>query len=189
MNAYTITRAEISLAAGVKVVADVGSVEDINKLLADLKAAGLGGPVAEKLEDVRPSGQADTEEPSRKIETQAGLEEGRLQSAKILAIKDGVPQFLQKNVFSTFTDAVLVLMYALEVGLKQNPVAYDDFSSLFESQNLKASSPLSMLVTNLRNASYLDSRAYSDGRKLRLTAKGEAKAVEVLKKLTTRSGS
>ena len=39
-----------------------------------------------------------------------------------------------------------------------------------------------MRLTDLRNSGYLDKRVYSVGRELRLTAKGEKKAVEVLKK-------
>jgi hypothetical protein len=160
MTAYTITRAEISLRAGIKVIADVTSIEGINSLLADLQTGGLGEPTINerRSEDTKSHVLAKTDEPGRRIESQAGLDEGRLQAAKILAIKDGVPQLLQKNIFNTVTDAVLVLMYSLEVGLKQNPVPYDDFASLFESQNLKSSSPLSMLVTNLRTAGYLENR-------------------------------
>lgn len=65
----------------------------------------------------------------------------------------------------------------------QNRVNYDDFAALYGAQNLKSGSPLSMPITNVRNAGYLDSRAYSDGRRLRLTAKGDQKAVQVLKRL------
>jgi len=184
---YTITRAEIALAGGVTIVADVSSVDDVKELVKDLHAAGFGEAIRRPTDEspARPdTGKSD--DPARRIEMQAGLEAGRLGSAKILAVKDGIPQLLQKTIFTSVTDAILVLMYALEAGLKQNPVNYDDFSALFESQNLKTGSPISMLLTNLRNAQYLDSRTYSDGRKLRLTAKGEKKAIEVLKNLATR---
>ncbi len=190
-GSYTITRAEVTLKGGIKVVADVDSAEGIRALAADLEAAGLGEPVVEK-----GGGRPNDEErrvnvggdPASMIETQAGLDAGRLAASKIMAIKDGVPQILQKSQFSTVTDAVLVLMFALEVGLKQNPVNYEDFAALFEDQNLKSGSPLSMLVTNLRNSSYFDNRAYADGRRLRLTAKGEQKAIEVLKKAAASGG-
>lgn len=187
---YTITRTEISLSGGVKVVADVSTAAGITELLRDLKAAGFGEPIADSNNEAMVAERRkridDLEDPARRVEMQAGLDAGRLAGAKILAVKDGIPQLLQKSIFPTVTDAILVLMYTLEVGLKQNPVGYEEFAALFESQNLKAGSPLSMLVTNLRNAGYLDKRAYSDGRKLRLAAKGESKAVEVLKKLATR---
>ena len=187
---YTITRTEVLLAGGVKVNADVTSINDIKSLLTDLKGAGLGDLVqAEDTSGAVSTGRkSESDDPAKRIETQAGIEEGRLSGAKILAIKDDIPQLLQKTIFTSVTDAVLVLMYALEVGLKRKSVNYDDFVPLFEAQQLKAGSPLSMLVNNIRNAGYFDGRAYADGRKLRLTAKGETKAVEVLKKLATRSG-
>lgn len=190
---YVITRTEISLDSGAKIIADVSSLDDIKKLLTDIRTAGMGEPIAEtqatdSVNKAKNSPATQIDDPTQRIETQVGLEAGRLATAKILAIKNGIPQFIQKSLFPSVTDAILVLLYALEVGLRQNPIQYETFVSIFDAQNLKSGSPLSMLMTNLRKATYLDSRAYADGRKLRLTAKGDAKAVEVLKKIATRSG-
>lgn len=184
-NSYAITTAEVSIDGGIKVVANVDSIEAVEQFIKDLQAAGLHSttPLPRKSELPSINKDAGLEDPANLIETQAGLESGQLLRAKILAIKDGAPQILRSTIFDKVTDAVLVLMLALEVGLRRNPVNYEDFSALFESHNLKSGSPLSMLVTNLRNGGYLDNRIYSDGRKLRLTAKGQAKAIEVLKRL------
>jgi Mn-dependent DtxR family transcriptional regulator len=40
-----------------------------------------------------------------------------------------------------------------------------------------------MLLSNLKNSNYIDKKAYSTDRTLTLTAKGEKKAIEVLKSL------
>ena len=181
---YTITHAEISLPNGLKVVADVSTIDGIRKLVEDLQGTELTGIKAddERLGE-RLVDREETQDPIKRIEMQAELQSGCLLSAKILAIKVGTPQILQRSLFGNLTEAILVLMFALETGLRQNPVNYEAFSSLFEGQNLKSGSPLSMLITNLRNAGYLDNRAYTDGRNLRLTAKGDTKAIEVLKRL------
>jgi hypothetical protein len=183
-RSYTITHVEISIANGLKVGADVSSIDGIRQLLEDLQGTELA-PVKRDRQPLEEPGSVreEVQDPIKRIEAQAGLESGHLLGAKILAIKDGTPQILQRSLFGNLTEAILVLMFALETGLRQNPVNYEAFSSLFEGQNLKSGSPLSMLITNLRNAGYLDNRAYTDGRNLRLTAKGDAKAIEVLKRL------
>ena len=181
---YTIKQVEISLPNGLKVVANVSTIDGIHKLVDDL----LGTKFAPVTLDKKSSGEGqrnreEEQDPIKRIEMQADLPSGSLLSGKILAIKDGTPQILQRPLFGNLTEAILVLMFALETGLRQNPVNYEAFSSLFEGQNLKSGSPLSMLITNLRNAGYLDNRAYADGRNLRLTAKGDGKAIEVLQRL------
>jgi hypothetical protein len=181
---YTIKHVEISLPNGLKVRADVSTIDGIRKLVEDLQGTELA-PVERDTEGSG-EGVGDREEkqdPIKRIEMQAGLQSGCLLSAKILAIKDDTPQILQRSLFGNLTEAILVLLFALETGLRQSRVNYDAFSSLFEGQNLKSGSPLSMLITNLRNAGYLDNKIYSDGRNLRLTAKGDTKAIEVLKRL------
>jgi hypothetical protein len=186
---YLITRAEIVLESGITVTADLSSIDAIRQLVADLTTAGFGTPTRTKSENKSNATSKKEEEsvgvddPASRIETEAGLDSGRLLRAKILAIKDGVPQILRTTVFGNVTESVLVLMFALEQGLRQNPVNYEDFSNLFEAQNLKTGSPLSMIITNTRNAGYLDNRAYGDGRRLRLTAKGHTKAIEILKRV------
>jgi hypothetical protein len=180
---YTITHAEISLPNGLKIVADVSTIDGIRKLIEDLQGTEFAPTSDNKGPGEGQRNREEEQDPIKRMEMQAGLQSGCLLSAKILAIKDSTPQILRRSLFGNLTEAILVLMFALETGLRQNPVNYEAFSSLFEGQNLKSGSPLSMLITNLRNAGYLDNRAYTDGRNLRLTAKGDTKAIEVLKRL------
>jgi len=185
MTDYTLKMAEVRLSTGVTIVAEVASLEAIKQLVKDVEASRIGQLAHEPAEPRRApatSTQSATEDPLGRMEVRAGLKLGSLGKAKVLAIKEGVPQLLHPSKFK-ITDALLVLMFAVETGLSHNPTAYDTFSAIYEAQNLKSGSPLSMLITNLRNQGYLDKRAYADGRSLRLTGKGEQKAFEVLRQL------
>ena len=51
-----------------------------------------------------------------------------------------------------------------------------------EAQNIKSGSPLAMLITNLKNSSYIDKKVYTEDKCLRLTAKGEKQAIDAIKK-------
>ena len=68
----------------------------------------------------------------------------------------------------------------MEIGLKRSAVSFDDFEDLHDAQNIKSGTPLPMLMTNLRNAGYIDKKAYATDRTVRLTAKGAAKAEQVI---------
>jgi hypothetical protein len=100
-----------------------------------------------------------------------------------LAFKDDVPQLLRPSAFNKAMEAALVLLHAVETGLRNSTIEYESFKALYEDQNIKSGTPLSMLITNLRNLGYLDKKEYRDSRKLRLTPKGDKKAIEILKKL------
>jgi hypothetical protein len=82
-------------------------------------------------------------------------------------------------------EAPLVLLHAVETGLRNSAIEYDSFKALYEDQNIKSGTPLSMLMTNLRNAGYLDKKEYREHRKLRLTPQGDKKAIEILKTLVS----
>jgi hypothetical protein len=62
-------------------------------------------------------------------------------------------------------------------------MAYDDFKDLYDAQNIKSGSSLPVLLTNLRNAGYIDKKTYSADQTIRLTAKGSNKAEDVIKAL------
>jgi hypothetical protein len=183
---YKIREVHIEVRPGITVLADVSSLADLKKLLADLASEGIAHiePAAVKLKEKQAEHQQKLEQnddPSSLLELRAGLSSGTLKSSNVLAFKDDVPQLLRPNSFSKVTDATLVLLFAIEAGLKRNTTDFESFKGLYEGQNIKSGSPLPMLVTNLRNAGYLDKKVYAADRSLRLTAKGERKAVEVLK--------
>ena len=125
----------------------------------------------------------ENESPVGRIETRAGLPSGKLASAKVLAFKDGNPQLLCPAAFPSVSDATLFLLYAVEIGLKKPSIPYDDFKDLYDAQNIKSGTALPMLLTNLRNAGYVDRKVYGADRTVRLTAKGATKAEEVIKGL------
>jgi hypothetical protein len=180
---YTLKEVHVSLQPGVTLVAQVDSVAAVKKLMKDLKAADIAVPQA-KQDTARLASTASrpADSPERRIEIKAELHEGQLANANTVAFKDGVPELLRPSTW-TVTDAVLLLLLALETGLKKPQIDYESFKALYDAQNIKSGSPLSMKLTDLRNDSYLDKKAYAEGRILRLTAKGEKKAIEVLQRV------
>ena len=183
---YKLKEVQVTLSSGAVVTAEVASLGDIEQLLSDLAGLEIGAPSKKDASDdaarvVRQRQSADDDAPESLVETRAGLPSGSLRSKNVLAFKDGVPQLLRPNVFSSVADASVALLFAVEAGLKKNSLEFEAFKGLYESQNIKSGSPVSMLLTNLRNAQYLDSKLYADERKVRLTAKGETKAIDVLK--------
>jgi len=188
---YKIREVHIEIRPGVTLIADLSSPSELKNLLKDLSN--------EKLLDAQPTKQTVTrrsqsvsqlppstpDDPASRIELRAGITHGDLQSSNVLAFKDDVPQLLRPGNFKTVSDATLVLLFAVETGLKTTSIDYDSFKALYEDQNLKSGSPLPMLLTNLRNAGYLDKKPYTSERKLRLTAKGERKAIDVLKSVSS----
>ena len=183
---YTLREVHVEIQPGVTLIADVRSMDALSGLLADLNGKGIapttGKPTRseEKAEkNVTPAG--DT--PGSRIEVNAGIPEGSLTKKNIVAFKDDVPQLLRPSAFGAITEAALVLLHSVETGLRNQEVDYDSFKGLFEQQNVKSGTPLSMLMTNLRNSGYIDKNAYKNGRRLRLTAKGDKQAIEILKRL------
>jgi len=184
---YTIKQAIVRLPGGVEVHADVSSADAVRQLLQDLKGLQSNGqhqPIEEPDTTREPpekqkAGPSDTG-PASRVETRADLASGSLAKRNVLAFKGDVPQLLRPTAFS-ITDALLLLLFAVETGLKKSKVDYDSFKDLFEAQNIKTGSPLSMLAGKLQQMGYLDKKAYGDDRSFSLTAKGEKKAAEVLK--------
>lgn len=183
---YKLREVRVTLPSGAVVTAEVSNVEDLKELLDHLGQLGFS-PMNINTNDVSEKQPKDNDSPEARVETRAGLAAGSLRTKDVLAFKDGVPQLLRPNAFGSVADASVALLFAVEAGLKKNSLEFDAFKGLYESQNIKSGSPVSMLLTNLRNAQYLDSKLYSAERKVRLTAKGETKAIEVLKALVAKS--
>ncbi|RJP28012.1 MAG: hypothetical protein C4533_05915 [Candidatus Omnitrophota bacterium] len=107
-----------------------------------------------------------------------------LRQSKIFSIKEDAVQLLKPNQFKTATEALCVLIFILESGLGKRDIPYEAFRNIFESQNIKSGSPLVMLMNNLKNAKYIDSKKY-DAKTISLTPKGQENAIGVLNKLVT----
>ena len=190
MSSYKITGVRVEVRPGLTITAEVGTASEIKDLLDDLKAEGFEAALAPE-KTRRPSRAASDaaveESPVHRIETRASLAPGKLAAANILGFKDDVPQLLRPGAFSSISDATLSLLYAVEIGLKRFSVAFDDFKDLYDAQNIKSGTPLPMLMTNLRNAGYIDKKAYATDRTVSLTAKGVAKAEQVITALCVAS--
>lgn len=185
---FKLKELRIIVKPGVTLIADVDTVEDVHALLENLSQNGLydtkaiesgGGDVEQRTE--QSDARVDNETPESRIELRAELTRGYLRQKNVLAFKDGVPQLLRPTTFPAVTDAALVLIFAVEAGLKKSSISFDDFKALYEEQNIKSGSSLAMLLNNLKNAGYLDKKAYLSDRTIRLAAKGEKRAAEILK--------
>jgi hypothetical protein len=192
---YKIREVRVTVRSGVTVVADVGSIEALSALLSDLDVVNLApvhkgraaiseheseGEVAASAPVTRQ--QDPTDSPAAGVERRVGIPAGSLTKANVLGFKNGVPQLQRPSAVSA-TDAILVLLYAVENGLQKAKIARDAFKAIYEAQNIKSGSPLRMKLTDLRNAGYIDKSAYAADKSLTLTAKGENKAIEVIKDL------
>jgi len=184
MASYKITEVRVEVRPGVTLIAEVSSAEDLRELLEDLRKEGVwkGAATATRVAaESAPTSESSLDEtPEGRIETRASLAPGRLAAAKVIAFKDETPQLLRPTVFGSVSDAALSLIYAVEIGLKKPSIPYDDFKDLYDAQNIKSGTPLPMLLTNLRNAGYIEKKAYGADRTVRLTAKGATKAEEVI---------
>jgi len=190
-SGYNMREVQVELQPGVKVLVELSKISELRQLLEDLKREGFAPsermPVekpdqrkATRREREKPAQALEQETPEHNVEVRSGIGDDSLARARVLAFKDGVPQLLRPGMFTSVSDATLVLLYAIEVGAKNASVAYDDFKAVFDAQNIKTGTPLPMLLSNLRNSWYLDKNLYSSNRTVRLTAKGEKRAEEVL---------
>lgn len=186
---YILKEVHIEVQPGVKLVAEVSTLEALQNLLSELKTKNLSTIIKkdykQEKEESKKGSEIPSDTPAGRVEINAGLAEGSLLKFNILAFKDNVPQLLRTNIFKNVMDAALVLLHAVETGLRNPTLEYDSFKALYEGQNIKSGTPLSMLMTNLRNSGYLDKKEYRDSRKLRLTPKGDKKAIEILKTLVS----
>ncbi|MEK6845417.1 MAG: hypothetical protein AABY26_01550 [Nanoarchaeota archaeon] len=183
---YTIREIRIEILPGIILVSNIQSVSALKKLLEDLEKEGFDiGKVKENTPPTQDerivTSEKNISNPMNKIEIKANLATGALEHNKIVAFKDNVPQLLKPNSFTNPSEAVIFLLFTVETGLSQSKVNYDFFKELHNEQNIKSGSPLAMMLTNLRNNGYLDKKEYLTNRSLRLTAKGEKKAIEILK--------
>jgi hypothetical protein len=188
-DTFRIREVKIEMAGGVTITADVASLEEVKQLVEEAQALGLE-PV--KVRD-RQNGGSDrrpppeehlpeTDDPLGRVALKADLDVSVLKKSNVLGFKDGTPQLMRPNVFN-LTDQMLVLLFALETGLKQPRSDFETFKGLYESHNIKSGSPFSMRVNDLKVQGHLDKKTYDNGRILSLTAKGEQKAIEALRKL------
>ncbi len=181
---YKIREVQIDVKPGIRLLAEVESIDELKKLVSELAKAELlevrAEPDGHKKTAVHKEPEVGDDAPAGRVELRAGLTQGSLKGKSVLAFKDGVPQLLRPNSFGNVTEATLALLFAIEVGMKRNPVEYDGFKAIYDDQNIKSGSPLPMLISNLKNAGYVDKGLYTGSRGLRLTAKGEKKAIEVL---------
>ena len=183
---YTLKEVHVEVLPGVTLTADVSNLDGLITLLSDLRSKNLTGSEAKKQQDqlhMEQKKEVRNDTPSGRMEVNAGIEKGSLAAKNILAFKNEIPQLLRPSAFANVTDAALILLHAVEVGLKSPATDYDSFKGLYEAQNLKSGTPLSMLMTNLRKTGYLDKKSYNEGRKLRLTLKGERKAIQIIKEM------
>lgn len=180
---YTIRTVQIELLPGVILISDVQSLSVVKKLLEDVRKEGFLDRDVEENKDIKTKQDKSIliDNPINKIEIKANITPGKIVPTNIIAFKDNVPQLMKPNSFTNPSDAVLFLLFAIETGLDRLKIDYDSFKDLYDGQNIKSGSPLSMIFTNLRNGGYLDKKEYATDRSLRLTAKGEKKAIEVLK--------
>jgi hypothetical protein len=183
MANYKIMGVTVEVRPGVTLQAEISTPAELKQLLDDLHNEGIGTVKSE--EKIRkaasdPPAPHVQDSPVSRIETRASLVPGKLVSAKVLAFKDGNPQLLRPTAFASVSDATLCLLYAVEIGSNRLSIPYDDFKDLYDAQNIKSGTALPMLLTNLRNAGYVDKKAYSSDRTVRLTAKGATKAEEVI---------
>lgn len=184
MANYRITGVTVEVRPGVTITAEISNPAELKQLLDDLHSEGFGATIpTEKIRKAVSDapGPPNEDSPISRIETRASLAPGKLVSAKVLAFKDGIPQLLRPTAFPSVSDATLSLLYAVEIGTNRSSISYDDFKDLYDAQNIKSGSALPMLLTNLRNAGYVDKKAYAADRTVRLTAKGATKAEEVIK--------
>jgi hypothetical protein len=178
---------QLKIAEGITLIVDVTSKDDIKAVLDDLAEFDIS--TRQKLgSKVRALSHSDSDmvedSPEKHLEVRAGLGVGNLRVRNILAFKDEVPQLLRPGSFNSISDAMLTLIFAVEAGLKKSAISFDDFKTLYDAQNIKSGSQLSMLLNNLKNSGYIDKGQYNNNRTIRLTAKGEKKAAEVLNSIT-----
>ena len=184
MANYKIKGVTIEVRPGVVLTAEISGVGELKELMDDLSGVGFGSATsADKAhhKSSEPGKPGTDDSPMSRIETRAALPSGKLATSKMLAFKDENPQLLRPASFASVSDATLFLLYAVEIGLQRPSVPFDDFKDLYDAQNIKSGSALPMLLTNLRNSGYIDKKAYAADRTVRLTAKGAAKAEEVIK--------
>jgi hypothetical protein len=180
---YKIREVEVEISSGVKLTVELTSIDEVKALLRDLDKVEL--PIGSLVKS-KPPVQGAPEPPSdplSRLEARAGIKSGALSAKKIIAFKNDVPQLMRPSALGAVTEVTLVLLFSLEAGLKKKSISYESFKALFDEQNIKSGSPLPMLLTNLRNSNYIEKKVYSSDRTLILTAKGEERAIEVLKAL------
>ena len=187
MASYKITAVMVEVKPGVTMTVELSSPADLKQLLADLEKEGFkAATVVDRKTETRtpsPPPSEPDETPASRIETRISLAPGKLAAAKLIAFKEGNPQLLRPGAFESVSDTTLSLLYVAEIGRKKSSMSYDDLKDLYDAQNIKSGSSLPMLLTNLRNAGYIDKKAYGADRTIRLTPKGATKAEQVIKAL------
>jgi len=175
----------IDIGNGVTLVVDVATKADVEAALKELADFGVtldkeGGKDVRDEDKPAPQAPVHGDTPDARLELRADLLPGSLRKKNILVFKDGIPQLLRPSSFPAVSDAALILIFSVEAGLKKPSLTFDEFRALYDAQNIKSGSPMSMLLNNLKNSNYIDKVVYGRDRTVRLTGKGEKKATEVL---------
>lgn len=190
---YKIREAHVQVSPNVTIIVELNSLDAVKQLITDFSKHGLLPVEQIKItqsktqQSFEAKVQDSLDTPIARAETRAGVPKGSFASTNILAYKDDIPQLIKPAVFGAVSDAALVLLFSVEAGLKKSSIDYEAFKGLYESQNIKSGSSLPMLLNNLKNANYIDKKAYNTDRIVRLTAKGERRAIDVLKEVCKQS--
>lgn len=188
-------RVEVFVGKAIKIVADIESDEELISSLSNIEkikdqlikfdkifcqervpAAAVSAP--------RQTGSLESDGPFEKIANmldKVTVED--LKTRKIFSIKDQNVQLLKPNQFKNVTDAICVLLFILETGFGSRDIKYEIFRDIYESQNIKSGSPLTMLMTNMKVAKYIDAKKYNS-KIVSLTPKGQEQAILVLNKFS-----
>lgn len=120
-EAYKLKEVHIQMQDGVTLIAEVSSVAAVRALLDELGGGDI--KVIKHKATLKPPQYNNKEEgsdsPAARLESKAELTGGSLGAKKVLAFKDDVPELLKANTIS-ITDAVLILLFAVETGLRKN---------------------------------------------------------------------
>lgn len=110
-----------------------------------------------------------------------GITGADLRAKKIFSIKDQSIQLLKPNQFKKVMDAICVVLFVLEAGLGKRDIQYSIFRDIYDTQNIKSGSPLTMIMINMKGAKYIDAKKYK-AKVVSLTPKGQEQAINVINK-------
>src|SRR5262245_47141726 len=137
---YTIKEAQIRLAQGAVLTLGVTSFAGVRQALEDAKAAGLeisaAAPITPGAESIPPPPPGPRvpagDAPEDLIDSRAGLEPGKFAKLNLIGFKGDTPQLLRPSSLSV-TDALVLLLFAIETGLKTPKIEYDRFKAIYEA--------------------------------------------------------
>ncbi|MEK6890376.1 MAG: hypothetical protein AABX35_04270 [Nanoarchaeota archaeon] len=123
-------------------------------------------------------------DPLSLIEARLEIESNKLKSSQILGIKNNKVQLFKSQKF-TPTEAILVIAYCYEIGLKRQSINYEELKLAYQDSSVKGNTPFRMAINNIKNAGQIDKMKYDSSQEITLTPKGLTKAEEYLKSAIT----